>query len=191
MVLGLALALASAATCDAGALPTETWELRHLMALMAEIPSTKESFTESKSLAALSEPLRLSGQLSYQRPDRLEKHVLAPFEEHFIVEGNTLTLINKEGKKRIALDRYPVIRAFVESIRATLAGNGDTLRRYYQITLAGDRRNWTLTLKPLEQQMADYVRSIELRGTETHVTRVDVQEAGGDSSVMLIRRDAS
>ena len=162
------------------------------MALMAEVPSTNESFTESKSLAVLSEPLLLSGTLSYNRPDRLEKHVLSPYEEHLIVEGNNLTLINKNGKKkRIALSRYPIIQAFVESIRGTLAGDGDALKRFYRVGLSGDRRNWTLTLRPLDQELADYVRSIELSGTEAQVTRVDIREAGGDSSVMTIHKDAS
>jgi len=162
------------------------------MALMAETSATNERFTESKSLAVLREPLRLTGTLAYQRPDRLEKHVISPYEEHFVVEGNTLTLAAKDGKtKRIALTKYPMIQAFVESIRGTLAGDADALKRFYRVALAGDRRNWTLTLTPLDQGLAAYVRTIELSGSESQVTRIDIQEAGGDSSVMTIHKDAS
>jgi len=162
------------------------------MALMAETSATNERFTESKSLAVLREPLRLTGTLAYQRPDRLEKHVLSPYEEHIVVEGNTLTLTAMDGKKKsIAIAKYPVIQAFVESIRGTLAGDANALKRFYHVALTGDRRSWKLTLKPLDQGLADYVHSIEVSGTEAQVTRVDIQEASGDNSVMTIHRDAS
>ena len=162
------------------------------MALMAGVSSTNETFTESKTMAVLREPLRLSGKLAYHRPDHLEKHVLSPYEEHLIVEGNKLTLTGRDGKtKRISLSRYPMIQAFVESIRGTLAGDADVLRRFYRVDLTGDRGRWTLRLRPLDQEMAEHVESIELNGSDAQVIRVVVQEAGGDNSVMMIHRDAS
>lgn len=189
LTLCLVCTVPSIATSEPDTSSPETWDLPQLMARMAEVSNTRDRFTETKSLAVLTEPLILSGNLFYKRPDRVEKHVLSPYEEHLIVEGDNLTLIDQDGKKRIALHKYPVIRAFVESIRGALAGDMSTLTRFYQVVLTGDRRRWTLTLKPLDQQLADYVRFIRLSGTDNRVTQIDMQEAGGDSSVMTIRRN--
>jgi hypothetical protein len=161
------------------------------MALMAEVSSTRETFTETKSLAILTEPLVLTGNLSYARPDRIEKHVLSPYDERLTVEGDNLTLINKEGTKRIAVRSHPVISAFVEAIRATLAGDVAALRRFYHVRLEGDRRHWILTLRPFDQHAAEHVRFIKFSGTESRMTRLHIQEVDGDSSVMTIHGNAS
>ena len=191
LILCLSLEPLSVVRSESEAPAPAAWDLPRLMALMADVTSTKETFTETKSLAILTDPLVLSGDLSYTRPDRIEKHVRAPYEEQVIVEGDTLTLVNKDGKKTIALHKYPMIRAFVESIRATLAGDAATLRRFYHLVLAGDRNQWILTLRPRDEQLAEHVRSIKLTGTDNRVTRVDIREQGGDSSAMTIRRTGS
>jgi outer membrane lipoprotein-sorting protein len=189
--LCLVLAISVGATSERDAQPTEPWDLAQLMTAMAGVKETRDTFTESKAMAVLTAPLELSGTLAYMRPNHIEKHVRTPYEEHLVVEGEMLTLTNKDGQKRIALRKYPMIRAFVESIRATLAGDAGALRRFYHVTLAGERRQWVLTLKPLEPQLAEYVRFIKVAGMENRLTRIDIQEAGGDSSVMMIQGDQS
>ena len=89
---------------------------------MAKVASREDRFTETKTVAMLTQPLVLKGTLAYARPDRVEKHVTSPYTEHLVVQGDQLTLSTREGTKRMAVNSHPLIRSFIEAIRASLAG---------------------------------------------------------------------
>ena len=180
-------------------LPTDTTgetaaqpvDVPQLMELLAEVSSRQDMFTETKTVAVLTRPLVLKGTLSYTRPDRVEKHVTSPYEEHVVVQGDQLTLANRDGTKRVQVKSHPLIWSFVEAIRASLAGDVATLRRFYYIDLEGTRDRWMLTLRPLDRQAAEYLSVVKLSGSGNRLTTVEIREAGGDHSVMTIQEQAS
>lgn len=165
--------------------------LPQLMEMMAGVQDREDRFTERKTLAMLTAPLVLTGTLAYSRPDHVEKHVLSPYEEHLVVHGEELTLTNKNGTKRVKVKSHPLIWSFVEAIRASLAGDGTALRRFYRVELAGTRQDWVLTLRPLDPQAASYLTSVTLKGRGNRLAVVDILEAGGDRSVMTIHEPVS
>ena len=186
----LSLALGLPGIAEAGS-ASQPLDLPQLMELMARVTARQDRFTETKTLAMLTKPLVLTGTLSYSRPDRVEKHVLTPYEEHLVVQGDELTLVNKDGLKRIGVRSHPLIWSFVEAIRASLAGEVASLRRFYHIKLNGTPENWRLTLRPLDPEAASYLTSIQLSGHGNRLALVEIQETGGDRSVMTIHEPAS
>jgi outer membrane lipoprotein-sorting protein len=166
-------------------------DLPQLMEQMAQVSARRDRFTETKTMAVLAKPLVLTGTLAYSRPDRVEKHVLTPYEEHLVVHGDQLTLVNKDGTKRIGVKSHPLIWSFVEAIRASLAGEVEALRRFYHIKVEGTPMKWLLTLRPLDPQAASYLTSIRLTGHGNRLTLVEIHEAGGDRSVMAIHEPVS
>ena len=178
LACAVANAAAAAAKIDAG----------DLMQMLASVDRVTARFVETRTSALLSAPLVLQGTLVYRRPDHLEKHVLTPYEERMVIDGGRLTL-EKPGesrKKTLAIANAPGVAALVESIRATRAGDLATLQRYYTLALEGDRAQWTLTLRPLDPQLAALVRSVVIAGAEARIVRVSVEETAGDRSVMEI-----
>ena len=170
---------------------SQTWDLQALMREMAAVPVSRTRFVETRHLAMLTQPIELRGSLTYERPHRLTKHVEAPFDETLTVDGETLSLVNKsKGEKRsVSLREQPALGALVESVRATLAGDGAQLERHYRVKLSGARDAWQLRLLPREAQLRAYVESIALSGAGPRVQRIEVLESGGDSSVMTILHD--
>jgi len=164
------------------------FELAALMDMLAAVPSEKDSFTETKQSALLSEPLVLKGSLVYARPDRLEKNVLAPYEERTVIAGNSVTIDNRtlKQKRTFSLAASGAISALVESMRATLAGDRAALERHYSVQLEGRADAWTLSLAPREPKLAAMVKRIQIAGVRERVKRIDIEEASGDRSVMLI-----
>lgn len=158
------------------------------MQRMAETPASRARFTEKKYSSLTKTPLVSSGTLSYTRPDRIAKQVQAPQEESLSVDGDVLTIENKSKNQRhsLTLQSYPVIWAFVESLRATLSGNLSSLQRFYKIRLDGGQQSWLLWLEPTDAQMAGYVQSILIRGADNRIASIEIHEAGGDRSVMAI-----
>src|SRR5574341_1390295 len=170
----------------------QTWELKELMRVMAEVPASRVRFVETRHIAMLTRPIELKGSLSYERPNRLAKHVESPFDELLTVDGESATLFNRtKGEQRfVSLREQPALGALVESVRATLAGDLPQLELHYRLEFSGTRGAWTLRLAPRDDKLKGYVETITLAGAGARLRRIETVEASGDRSVMRILHDA-
>jgi outer membrane lipoprotein-sorting protein len=168
-------------------------ELERLMAEIARTSSGTVRFAETKHVALLKQPIESNGTLTYAAPSRLEKHTRVPREERLIVDGDALVIEHPAKNERLTLRlaNYPAVRAFVESIRGTLAGDLAALRKYYRIEVEGTMARWRLHLLPSDREMAELVQKIEIGGSGAHVAEIVIMETSGDRSVMKIAHDKS
>ena len=179
------MALTSIAQAAGSSQPA--WTLDRLMSTLAQHKSGHASFTETKYLSIATQPLESSGELVFVAPDHLEKITQNPKPEHLVVDGDMLTVQRENHKYTLALARYPEMGAFIESIRATLAGNRFALERVYKVALAGQGEDWTLTLTPLDSRMRKVVSTITIDGTGDAMRSIAIQQADGDHSLMRLR----
>ena len=161
-------------------------DLDPLMALLAERTHGHVSYVEEDHLAVLDRPVRSSGELLYDRPDRLEKRTLAPHPASLILEHGTVTIQSGSRKHVVALSAYPQIAPFIESLRATLAGDRHALEQIFQVTFEGDLDRWTLTLVPLDAKLQGVVQQIRIEGARDELHVLSISQADGDHSVMTI-----
>ena len=184
---GACLAAAAAAQMA----PAPQWGIDELMQNLARVKIAKARFVERKYLSMLNAPLEFSGTLVYTAPGRLEKHTLLPKPESLVLDRDTLTLENKARNQRrtLRLQDYPVIWAFVESIRSTLAGDMQTLNRFYRAALEGGEDQWRLSLTPAEPKMQSMVSEIRIGGSRNRIRTIEIIETEGNRSVMTITED--
>jgi hypothetical protein len=167
----------------------EPWDFARLMGELAQVQTSRARYSEVKRVAVLQKPLHLSGTLFYARPARIEKRQTLPVKEVISVDGDWLT-VERDGKtRRIALLNAPLVAALVESLRATLAGDGTELERLYKVRVEGARQRWTLKLTPREAEIAGVVESIVIAGSGSRLARIEILEPGGDGSVMTIHEE--
>ena len=178
------MALTSIAQAAGSSQPA--WTLDRLMSTLAQHKSGHASFTETKYLSIAAQPVESSGELVFVAPDHLEKITQSPKPEHLVVDGDMLTVQRENHKYTLALARYPELGAFIESIRATLAGNRFALEKVYKVALAGEGDDWTLTLTPLDSRMLKVVSTITIDGTGDALRSVAIQQADGDHSLMRL-----
>jgi len=168
----------------------ESWDFARLMGELAQVQTSRARYSEVKRVALLQKPLQLSGTLLYARPGRIEKRQTLPVEEVISVDGDWLT-VEREGKtRRISLQSATLVAALVESLRATLAGDGAELERLYRVRVQGTRQRWTLALAPREVEVAGVVKSIVIAGSGSRIGRLEILEPGGDGSVMTIHEES-
>ncbi len=177
----------SSASRSADSVPTG-WDITQLMQSLSRAGSGRARFTEQKYIGILNEPITTSGLLEFRAPDRLEKRVIKPFEERYLVSNNTLIIEQPEhgSTRHFVLQQYPAIWAFVEGFRATLAGDVSVLRRFYSLKLQGTQEKWRLNLEPLDKRMRKMIRVIRIQGTNGQITTIEIVENNGDRSVMSI-----
>jgi outer membrane lipoprotein-sorting protein len=162
--------------------------LDDLMRALANVRASTAAFTETKELAALEAPLVSRGTLRYRAPDHLEKRTTSPIDEVLTVDGDRLTYERPAQRVRRALDldRAPELRGLVEAVRATLAGDLASLRRYYRVALEGTTDAWRLTLTPEAARVRDVLKVVRVDGAFAEVSRVETIEVSGDVTRMTI-----
>jgi len=166
-------------------------DLDEVMRLLAMRRHGRVEFVEQQFLAVLDRPLESSGELLYDAPDRLEKRTLQPRPEDLVLAGGVLTA--ERGGRRHVLDlhAYPQLQPFVESIRATLAGDRGALERIFHLDFAGSPERWRLTLVPLDRQTARTVAQVQIDGSRDQLQKVEIRQADGDRSLMTLRPAAA
>jgi hypothetical protein len=157
-----------------------------LFAMLAKERPGRATFQEKKFMALLDRPVESSGELAFTPPDTMEKRTLAPRAEVVRVDRERVTLERGGKRHSIGLRENPAVAVLVESIRATLAGDLDTLVRTYSVALEGTAPRWRLTLRPLDPAAMQIVERIDISGAEARVTTVEIRQADGDRSVMTV-----
>ena len=166
----------------------DAWTLGMLGRALAEAPRGSRAFTEDRHLPYLEEPVRLSGRLEAPEPDRLEKHVTAPVEEHFIIDGSQVTLTREDGTlRRLSVFDHPLLRALADGLRRVLAGDMDAARRSFDLGLSGTRDDWRLTLYPSSEDLRRVLDVMRVEGSGGRVDRVEIAETAGVRTVMTLK----
>lgn len=157
------------------------------MEKLAGVRTSGGRFTERKYVSVLREPLVLQGTVLYEAPDYVKKEYDDPDSERYEVRGDRLTVEYPDGRRRdLSIDEHPVLRAFVESYRSTLAGDLGTLESYFEVELEGSMDEWKLRLIPLREDLAKYLSAVVMHGRNGTVYGVETLEANGDRSVMTL-----
>lgn len=160
-------------------------DLDALMNALARTPHGRANFTEHQYLAVLDRPLESSGELLYVAPDHLEKRTLKPKPSSLIIVGDVLTVERGTRKHVMQLRDLPQAAPFIDSIRATLAGDRATLERHFQVQMHGTVQEWSLELTPLAAQGSG-VAQITLHGSGGDLKSIDIRQSDQDRSEMLI-----
>jgi outer membrane lipoprotein-sorting protein len=173
-------------TCAAGA-QAAPLSLSQLMATLAAHPQHAATFSETKYIAVLDQPVQSSGELRFIPPSRLEMRTLKPRAETLVLDGEQLSV--ERGQRRHVLQTRdnPEVAGMVESIRATLSGDRKALERVYHVSLTGSAARWALSLVPLDVRVARLVARIRIEGSEARVTGVEILQSDGDRAVMRIQ----
>ena len=167
---------------------TAPFDIQQLMSTLRRVKSATGHFVERKQLQVLDKPVEASGTLIYLAPDQIQKITISPKWERIAVRQNVISIEQgQEGNARtFSLSDHPEIGAFVESIRATLAGDLPTLMRFYTVTMDGNANDWRLLLVPKERKLQDLVKTIRISGAGNGIRSVDTEEANGDRAIMSI-----
>ncbi len=167
---------------------SDGWSLNQTLAAIAAEKSDELLFTEFRHIPILEgPPIEVSGRLRFEAPSSMIKAVEADKPERLVVDGDTLR-IEKQGEptKEIRLSAAPPVKGFVESFRATLAGDRETLERFYHVVFDGTRSNWRMELKPRGDKLGFALDLILIEGNRGVIRTFTTYEASGNYTVMKI-----
>ena len=185
---GLAL-LAGLALFSSPVVAAPAITLDQLMAALRTVRHVNARYTERRTLSALRTPIETRGMLRFDAPDKLAKIADPPGKgERLVIDGDRLTMDRGDGRPPItlSLSSRPEIGVLVDSIRATLAGDGSALSRNFDMTLAGTIDQWQMVLQPRDPALRQFLDWMRIDGAGPRITSVETQDRGGDRSQMTI-----
>ena len=158
-----------------------------VMRLLSLRQHGRVDFVEQHFLAVLKRPTESSGELRYDAPDRLEKRTLQPHAESLLLAGGILTVERGHSRRVLDLHAYPQVQPFVESIRATLAGDRGALERMFDVEFGGSVERWAMSLVPLQDKVKESVAEVRIDGARDQLLRVEIRQPDGDRSLLTLR----
>jgi hypothetical protein len=161
--------------------------LPELMEMLARVDRSSGVFEETRHLAVLDAPIVRRGTLQYTRPDKLEMRVVTPFPETIAITGDRIYVRSSEGDREWEVSAQPVVLAWIEAIRATLAGDGASLTRLFRIELTGDQNSWEMRLEPVDPRVSKALSWVYVRGKNAAITSVEVRDAQADRISIVIK----
>jgi outer membrane lipoprotein carrier protein LolA len=170
--------------------PSNEWTVEQVVVALKEERESSVSFAEETFSSLLTKPLVSRGVLRFTPPSRLEKEVLEPSHERYVVEGDLVTFESerKRVSRTISLDDYPALRGFVEAFRASVTGDAALLKRLYETELGGQRRQWVLQLRPRDPAGKTMLDSLQFTGSEGRILSITIRLPDGDRSVITLLR---
>lgn len=199
LLLGLLFLAGNVTAADAedlpshGNRPSPAWTVEQVVASLKEEREPSVAFEEKTYSSLLNEPLTVRGVMRFIPPSTLEKEVLEPYRERYVIEGDRVMFESerKHVKRTISLEEYPALRSLVDAFRACLTGDAVRLKLTYDTILSGERNTWTLMLRPRDSAGKSMVDHLLLSGSEGRIDTITIRAPDGDRSVMTLTRGMS
>ena len=156
------------------------FDLPQLMAMLARVDRSVVAFEETRHFAVLAAPVVRRGTLQYVRPDRLEMRVATPIPETVEIVGSRIRIASTDGRREWDLAGQPVALAWIEGIRASLAGDTESLTRRFRSGLSGTADAWAMRLEPIDARVAAALARVDVRGRRAQILSIEILDAQGD-----------
>jgi hypothetical protein len=161
-----------------------TWD--QIMSTLRTVRHVNARYVEHRYLHILKSPIEMRGALHFNAPDHLQK-VADNGTERLTVDGDRLTIDRGSGSPVvIALHEHPEIGILIESIRALMSGDGDVLRRLFDVTVSGTLDHWQIVLQPRDPAERKLLQWMRVSGYAERITAIDTADGDGDRSDMNI-----
>ena len=181
---------------DAPTRPKRPKDVRALFAQFGAMRGMSATYTEQKHLSLLAVPLHSSGALHYMTDEdgqhgRLVRVVEKPEPSKLTVTEKELRIADKRGTEVIDLRQSDRVRLFVTSLMRVFQGDGEALRRHYEVRYAHEGESgagWRLELTPKKAPLDKILKRLALHGDGAAVTRIVLTEPNGDRTVTAIEK---
>ena len=158
-----------------------------LTAHLKNTPMLHVEFTQTRTLAALSRPLKTTGRMVLDRDHGVIWQVRKPLNLTYVVGPKGMLEVGPDGKakQRTAKD-VPMVAQMGRIIQALLQGRWSALDDYFTMKGEGSAERWKILLTP-KPQTAAFLKGVQVSGGR-FIDRIHVDEASGDGMELLFER---
>ncbi|MDP2877075.1 MAG: outer membrane lipoprotein carrier protein LolA [Holophaga sp.] len=158
-----------------------------LTAHLQNTPRLHVAFTQTRTLAALSRPLKTSGRLVLARELGVIWQVQKPLNLTYVVGPKGMMEVGPDGKakKKNAKD-VPMVAQMGRILQALLQGRWSALEEFFTLRAEGSSERWKIILVP-KPQTATFLKGVQITGGR-FIDRIHVDEPSGDAMDLVFDR---
>jgi len=169
----LPLLFASATLCAQTAKPGA------LVAQLGAAAIVHVDFTQTRTLAALSRPLKATGSLVLARDQGVIWALKRPAAITYVMGPKGLMVVSADGRKdRRTAREAPMVAQLGQVFQSLIQGDLKGLETFFTVTGSGTPQRWELVLLP-RPQAAAFLKRVQLNGGRV-MERIRIEEAAGD-----------
>ena len=142
-------------------------------------PLLRLDFTQTRTLSALSRPLKSNGSMVLSRDRGVIWQLKKPLALTYVVSPKGLVEWDSAGRRsqKSAKD-VPAVAQMGRIFQSLLQGRWNAVEEYFTLTAEGRPGKWEITMTP-KAQTASFMKRIQVSGSR-YIDRIRVEEASGD-----------
>lgn len=161
-----------------------------LTAHLREARVVHADFTQVRTLAALSRPLKASGSLVLARDQGVIWQLRTPLAITYVMGPGGLLVIDGQGRReRRTAPETSVMAQLGRVFQGLVQGDWRALEGFFTVTGEGRPERWSVLLTP-RPEAAAFLRRIQLSGGRS-IERIRVEEASGDRMELTFERTST
>jgi hypothetical protein len=165
----------------------ETVLLDTLSARFGKTAVVSSEFVQTRTLAALTRPVRSGGRLVYARDRGVIWQIEKPYRATYVLEDARIVEIDANGVRRErSAKEAPAVAEVGRVFRSIVSGDRKTLVEYFRVAALGDPSKWELRLSPREK-VAPFLKSVVVRGG-VFIDYILLVEPSGDATELGFER---
>jgi outer membrane lipoprotein-sorting protein len=158
-----------------------------LAARFAQKPVVISEFTQTRTLSALTRPVRSTGRLVFARDKGVIWQIEKPYRATYVIDDQRIVEIGANDERRVrSVKDAPAVADVGRVFRSIVSGDRKALADYFSVNVTGDAGRWTLELAPREK-VAPFLKAVSVRGGE-FIEQIVLQEPSGDSTDLRFER---
>jgi len=162
----------------------------NLAAHLREAAVIHLDFSQTRTLAALSRPLKASGSLVLVRDKGVIWALKRPVALTYVMGAQGLTVVNGDGSREHKSAREaPMAAQMGQIFRALAQGDWKVLGNFFTVTGEGGSERWEVDLLP-NAQAAAFVKRVHLNGGR-FIDRIRIEEATGDRTELAFQHQTA
>jgi len=157
-----------------------------LTAHLKEAACIHLDFVQTRSLAALTRPLKASGSLVLARDKGVIWALKRPVALTYVMGPKGLMVVDGDGvKERKGAGAAPMVAQMGRIFQALAQGDWHVLDSFFTVTGEGDPAHWEVNLQP-NAQAAAFVKRVRINGGQ-FIDRVRIDEPAGDRTELVFQ----
>lgn len=142
-------------------------------------------FVQTKKLTVLSRPLVTEGEMVFARDQGLIWRTTRPVESTLVMSSDGIFKRSGTANEKIDTGKAPLVESTSRIFLSLFKGDFSALEGIFHLRLFGTATStWRIELSPRNTQVAKYLKSIILRGTE-RVEELEINEMNGDTALVV------
>jgi len=144
-------------------------------------------FTQTRTLAALSRPLKSSGSMTLAREQGVLWQIRKPLALGFLIKPRGLQEVDADGRARPGTAKdAPMVAQMGRIFQALLQGRWSALDELFTLRAEGSPERWRIVLAP-RPRTAAFIKAIQISGGP-FIDKVQVEEPSGDRMDLVFER---